>query len=131
MAFIAVAAALLFVTSMPALCPTRALFHVPCPSCGLTRAARLVFAGRFGEATRMHPLWMILFPYLGALLAVQLGNYVRRGTWDAPPAEPSPSALSKAFASALAPVTYVIVALLVVVWVARFFGAFGGPVPID
>src|SRR5262249_38274475 len=46
----AVGAALLFVTSLPAVCPMRLILHVPCPSCGLTRAARLVASGDFAGA---------------------------------------------------------------------------------
>jgi len=115
---VGLAAALLFVTSLPATCPVRLLLHVPCPSCGLTRATRLAVTGDFAGATHLHPLWFLVLPYVGTLAAVHLGHYVVRGE------------LAPLEHRVAAPIGYVLVVLLVVVWVARFFGAFGGPCPV-
>ncbi len=40
------------------ICPSRLIWGVPCPGCGLTRAMTLVMKGEFAEATRMHPFWI-------------------------------------------------------------------------
>ena len=112
------ACVLLFVTSLPPICPVRLLFHVPCPSCGLTRAARLVLAGDFAGATHMHPLWFLVLPSVGAFCMLQLAHYLGRGE------------LAKVDKPAVRYWAYVLLGLLVVVWVARFFGAFGGPCPV-
>jgi hypothetical protein len=112
------AAALIFVTSIPPFCPMRILFHVPCPSCGLTRATRLALSGQFVDATHMHPLWMVVLPYLAVVGALQLRHQLTFGTMM-----PRAPRWVGIFGS-------VIVALLIVVWIARFFGAFGGPAPI-
>ena len=36
-------------------CPSVCLTGFPCPACGLTRAARLLFCAKFAEAYRMNP----------------------------------------------------------------------------
>lgn len=113
-----VAAALIFVTSIPPFCPMRLLFHIPCPSCGLTRATRLAIGGHFSDATRMHPLWMIVVPFLAVLGTMHLRHQLTFGTLM--PRAPRWVGI----------VGGVIVALLIIVWIARFFGAFGGPAPI-
>ncbi|WP_394849155.1 DUF2752 domain-containing protein [Pendulispora brunnea] len=114
---VGLAAVLLFVTSLPAMCPMRVLLHTPCPSCGLTRAARLALGGDFAGATHIHPLWFLVLPFLGTLGIFQLGHYLVRGDL---------ARLHRHFGHA----GYALLTLLVIVWVARFFGAFGGPCPI-
>ena len=37
-------------------CAVAAIFHEPCPGCGVTRALRLLAAGQVGASVRMHPL---------------------------------------------------------------------------
>ncbi len=99
-------------------CPVYTLLHVPCPSCGLTRAARLAAHGELAAATHVHPLWFVVLPWLAVVVGAELWGYVRRGAWG------------RAGRIRGVRVTgYVTVALLLVVWVARFFGAFGGPCP--
>lgn len=115
---VGLAAVLLFVTSLPALCPMRVLLHVPCPSCGLTRAARLALGGHFAAATHLHPLWFLVLPYVGTLGVLQLAHYLAKGE------------LARIDHRIVHRLGYALLALLVVVWVARFLGAFGGPCPV-
>lgn len=42
-------------------CPLVWLTGFPCPACGLTRAAKLVFCARFADAYQMHPM---IYPIL-------------------------------------------------------------------
>jgi hypothetical protein len=43
-----------------AICLSRRLFHLPCPSCGLTRAFALLAKGEWSAALGMHPLAPVL-----------------------------------------------------------------------
>jgi len=76
--------------------------------------------GDFAEATRLQPIGWLLFPYLGGLAGREAVEYLktgRTGRW-------SGHRVAQVVGAGL-------MALLVAVWVARWFGAFGGPVPID
>jgi uncharacterized protein DUF2752 len=115
----AIAVLLVAVPAIPATCPMRVLFHVPCPSCGLTRAARLALGGDFAGATRMHPLWFLVLPYLGVVGVGESVGFVRSGQWGA--------AFGRAFVKRLGAL---LVVALVGVWIARWMGAFGGPVAV-
>ncbi|MBQ7983714.1 MAG: DUF2752 domain-containing protein [Clostridia bacterium] len=42
------------------LCVFRLVTSVPCPGCGMTRAALCVLRGAFSEAFSYHPLWVTL-----------------------------------------------------------------------
>lgn len=102
-------------------CPTAWLFGLPCPGCGLTRATLSALRGDFHDALRYHPLVFVATPmYFGVIGSIAFG-YVRGGT------EKIPSGRMTKLLTAVALVTFV---LLIGVWAARFFGAFGGPVPV-
>jgi hypothetical protein len=104
------------------LCPTATLFGVPCPGCGLTRGTLRLLHGDLAGALAFHPLAPLLSPLVGWLVAKAALGYVR-GKRPAP----APSARSTQLTTALG--SFLLVALLGV-WGARFFGAFGGPVPV-
>ncbi|MEZ4374732.1 MAG: DUF2752 domain-containing protein [Polyangiaceae bacterium] len=105
-------------------CPSARMFNQPCPGCGLTRATMAALHGHLGEAFHLHPLFFLAAPFHAFALVY--------GSWLllAPKRlQPSNDAL---FASGkrIGQLYIVISVLLVVLWVARFFGAFGGPVPV-
>jgi hypothetical protein len=104
------------------LCPTASLFGVPCPGCGLTRGALRLLQGDLTGALAFHPLVPVLGPLVAWLVLKAALGYVRGG---APVPAPSPHSarLTTVLGSLL-------LASLLVVWAARFFGAFGGPVPV-
>jgi uncharacterized membrane protein len=85
----------------------------------MTRAAGLALTGHFADATHMHPLWFLVLPLVGYVIVVDSIAYLR-GEWKQ-------SVLERA---STAPVALGVVALMVVVWIARFFGVFGGPAPV-
>jgi uncharacterized protein (DUF1810 family) len=97
----------------------RVVLHTACPSCGLTRAARAVLHGDLAGATRLHPLWWVIFPYLAALGAAEAYAYVTTGKTGAYAARPI---VHRAGAA--------ILVALILVWGARAAGALGGPAPI-
>jgi len=50
------------------ICALSIVAGIPCPACGMTRAAVLFFQGRFQESIDMHPLFLPL----AAIIAVML-----------------------------------------------------------
>ena len=57
------------------LCPTKILWGIPCPGCGMTRAVKLCFEGDLLAAVRMNPniilVWIVL-PIAPLILITQL-----------------------------------------------------------
>ena len=46
----------------PVICPSRIMFALPCPACGVTRGAALTFRGHPMDALYYNPLiWFVLF----------------------------------------------------------------------
>ena len=103
------------------LCPFAIVTGHPCPGCGLTRATVALLQGHVGEALHLHPLSVVVSPLFVAMFAYNALVYVREGRWAA--AEGVQGRWVTAGALALT-------ALLVGVWIARFLGAFGGPVAV-
>lgn len=103
------------------LCPMAILTRHPCPGCGLTRATLALAEGRVGDALHLHPLSILLVPLVGAALAYNGLAYVKEGRVAA--AQSLQGRWVTRFGVALGVV-------VVAVWLARFFGAFGGPVPV-
>jgi len=108
----------------PSFCPAALFFGVPCPGCGLTRATLAMLRGDLGAALHFHPLSPLLVPLFFAALAKVLVDYVRGpGRALPPPRWWTGRAATVAFSALLV--------LVVGVWVARFGGALGGPVPVE
>jgi Protein of unknown function (DUF2752) len=97
-------------------CPSGAL-GIPCPGCGLTRATFALISGDFAGATALQPLALVVCPLLAGALLYATARYVLTGRvspqrWGA------------------APILIASMLALTVVWVVRWFGYFGGPVPV-
>jgi hypothetical protein len=110
----------LIVAGVP-LCPFALVTRHPCPGCGLGRATLAMLRGDFGEAVHAHPLAPILAPAIIGALAYNAFSYVTKGRWAAT------EAIGGRVATASATTLFV---AMIAVWIARFFGAFGGPVPV-
>lgn len=120
-ALLAGAAALLALDAP--LCPTATLLGIPCPGCGLTRATLALLHGDLARAVRFHPLSPVIVPLLAGLFASATWHFVRGPSAVSPPVVALPPRVVNAGAALL-------FVLVLGVWVARFFGAFGGPVPV-
>lgn len=66
------------------LCPTKILWGIPCPGCGITRAIKLCFEGDLWAAVLMNPniilVWIVL-PIAPFILITQLAtkkDYIER-----------------------------------------------------
>jgi hypothetical protein len=103
-------------------CPIAALFRVPCPGCGMTRALRLLAAGRLDASLRMHPLAAPVLVAGGLLMASTVWATVTVG---------SPIRLHRSRAGRVAlAVAIVVYGAVLALWVLRWLGYFGGPVPV-
>ena len=100
-------------------CPVRTLIHVPCPTCGMTAALRALVHFDVSGAFHANPLSFVVLPFVAVLVAMELGGFVvtnKFGTW------------TNKSAVRIAGIT--MCAALFLVWIARFFGAFGGPIRV-
>lgn len=106
------------------LCPLAGTFGIPCPGCGLTRATLALAHGDVHAAMRFHPLVWLLSPLFVAFMGGALVELVRG------PAAPP---LLRGFrwnARLVSVVGLLLLTLSTGVWLARFAGYFGGPVPV-
>ncbi|MCA9626994.1 MAG: DUF2752 domain-containing protein [Myxococcales bacterium] len=105
-------------------CPSARYFGQPCPGCGLTRATMAALHGHIGEAFHLHPLFFLAAPFhVGALV---YGTYLLLAPPRLQPKQPSLFAWGKRIGQ-----SYIVISvLLILLWIARMFGAFGGPVPV-
>jgi hypothetical protein len=86
----------------------------------MTRAAMALARGEWARAVMLHPLSPVLAPFVAGVLATQSVAYVRTGA---------------AFGTGRVPrwleiLGAALAVLLLGIWVARFFGYFGGPVSL-
>jgi len=102
------------------LCPFAAFTGHPCPGCGLTRATLALAEGHLHDAITIHPLSPLVSPLAAGCIGYAVLVYVRTGKW--------PSLAGKGRIALAAGI--VLWMVVVAVWIARFFGAFGGPVPV-
>jgi hypothetical protein len=101
-------------------CPWAALAHVPCPGCGLTRATLAALHGDLHASLMFHPLALVITPTVLITLFRDLYGYAKRGVWGEGQAG---GRVMTVFAGVLA-------TAMIGLWIARFFGLFGGPVPV-
>lgn len=102
------------------LCLMALVLDLPCPGCGMTRAAKALLHGDFARAVTLHPLSPLVVPLAATLLASHAVRYVRDG---------APIATGR-IPRSLELVCAALALLLFGVWIARFFGFFGGPVSV-
>jgi hypothetical protein len=103
-------------------CVIATLFHFPCPGCGMTRALRLLAAGHVGASLRLHPL---AAPVLAA------GALLVASTIWATVAVGSPIRLHRTRSGRAAIAAAIVVyGAALGLWVLRWLGHFGGPVPV-
>lgn len=102
-------------------CPTAALLHVPCPACGTTRAARAILGGdlRGAAIQPIAPFVMLLLGVLGA-----------RSVWFVLWRGDAGGVLEGRFGRALVASIVLLSVAEVALWALRWFGMFGGPVPV-
>lgn len=124
----AVPAAAVLLLDVP-ICPWAGLLGWPCPGCGLTRAVLALLDGRFALAWRLHPLVYVVLPCAAGFAVKAIVDMTTRGrVADSGGEDRASHRRRERLVSVVAGVG---LALVVGVWVARGFGAFGGPVPVE
>lgn len=114
------AAALVGLLNIP-VCPTARVLRVPCPGCGLSRATHAILHGQLHQAWHLHPLVFLIVPLFSGFMLGQAIVYV----W------PQLRWLRRALSSKVMDRSMIVLMVLAfALWVSRFFGAFGGPVPV-
>jgi hypothetical protein len=104
------------------LCPTALLFGIPCPGCGLTRATLALISGDIARALDFHPLVFVLGPLFFGALGAAAVSFLRG---------PAPrSGRAWLTGRVVTAAGWSLLVLVLGVWIARFLGAFGGPVPV-
>jgi hypothetical protein len=102
-------------------CPLAALYHIPCPGCGMTRALVLLATGHPRESLAMNA---VAVPAVAVSLAIGAAMF----------SDPTPDAIGRARAAARLRTRLAlgaaIYAAAVALWTLRWFGLFGGPVPV-
>ena len=106
------------------LCPLASGFGIPCPGCGLTRATLSLLHGDVRTALHFHPLVWLLAPLFAGFMGVALLELLRD------PARPLQSPPFRWHGRGTNIAAWCLLVLVVGVWLARFAGYFGGPVPV-
>jgi hypothetical protein len=113
-----------------ALCPFALATGTPCPGCGLGRATIALVTGHPAEAFHFHPLVFVVLPALFVFLTFPPAHHRRSPPRGQAPV--TPSAASQGLGAGKLRLLFSVAILVAVfgVWIARFAGAFGGPVPV-
>lgn len=119
-AMFAALGALLYAKGVP--CLFARILHTPCPACGSTRAVVALFAGDLHGVLHYNPLGPVAALLLGALAVQSLGSLFVHGDFR--------GAGEGRFGRVARRALYLVAAAELVLWIARFFGALGGPVPV-
>ena len=103
-------------------CVLARVAHVPCPGCGTTRTALSLAQGDVARALALNPWGLVV-----AVCVVVLALDAVRATWrDGSPARSGAGPLGRWATRAL----LAALAIDILVWAVRWFGWFGGPVPV-
>jgi hypothetical protein len=98
-------------------CPWAMIMRVPCPGCGMSRAASALAHGDVALASSLNPTAILTVPSSVALVAFFTLSYLYDGRLRANAPIPKAVALTT-------------IAVLMAVWIARALGAFGGAVAV-
>ena len=102
-------------------CSFAKMFHRPCPGCGMTRAVELLLLGDWRASLHMHPL--------AVPMVVAGGTFALSTVWATFLFGTPLVHRSRFGRAALALLASTYLATLAL-WVLRWFGYFGGPVPV-
>ncbi len=99
-------------------CAFATVTHHPCPGCGSTRAVLALVSGDLDGVLRNNPFGPVMAVVLGLLVVQTILSVLRHGD------------LRDVGGGRMTRVVVVLAALETILWVARFCGAFGGPVSV-
>jgi hypothetical protein len=119
-ALFALLVAFLYQGALP--CWFARLTHHPCPACGSTRAVVCLLHGDLAGMLRYNPLGPVAAVVVGVAAVHALALVFVDGDFRRVGEGPFGRAVKRAL--------LVVLALEIALWITRFFGAFGGPVPV-
>lgn len=119
---LALAAGVLALASNLVPCPFAAALRIPCPGCGSTRAVLALAHGDLHGVVRYNAFGPLVAALIGVMVVRSAASFIERGTWGRLDEGGGGRLVARAI--------FVVAVLEVALWVARFFGAFGGPVPV-
>lgn len=108
--------ALLWAKAVP--CAFATVTHHPCPGCGSTRAVLALVSGDLAGVLRNNPFGPPMAVVLGVVVVQAILSVLFHGDFRG------------VGGPRLTRVVIVLAALEIVLWIARFCGAFGGPVAV-
>jgi hypothetical protein len=117
---LAACAGLLYARSIP--CIFAKVTHHPCPGCGSTRACFALLHGDLGGVVQYNPLGPVAALLIGILAAQAIVSVFVHGDFR--------DTGEKRLGYIVKRGIIAVAVLEIVLWVVRFFGAFGGPVPV-
>ena len=103
-------------------CGFARIFHMPCPGCGSTRAMLALASGDLHGLVRYNPLAPFMTVLLVTLMVQAIASLLATGTFRRVGDGVVGILVSRG--------ALVIASLEVLVWIARFGGFLGGPVPV-
>lgn len=103
-------------------CGFALIFHIPCPGCGSTRAMLALASGDLHAFVRYNPLAPFMTVLIVILMVQALASLLVTGTFRRVGDGKVGMLVSRG--------ALVIASLEVVLWLARFGGLLGGPVPV-
>ena len=112
--------ALLYAKGIP--CAFARIFHTPCPGCGSTRSAVALLHGDLDGVLRYNPLGPVMAVLIGVLAAQSLVSVLVHGDFQGAGEGRVGRVVKRGIV--------LVGALEVVLWITRFFGVLGGPVPV-
>ena len=113
-------AALLYAKGIP--CAFARIFHTPCPGCGSTRSVVALLQGDLDGALHYNFIGPVMAVLVAALAVQSLVSVLVHGDFRDAGAGRVGLVVKRGL--------LVVLVLEVALWLARFFGAFGGPVPV-
>lgn len=111
---------LLYAKGVP--CAFARILHTPCPGCGSTRSAVAFLHGDLEGVLRFNPLGPVMAVLIGVLALQSIASVLVHGDFRAAGEGRVGLVVKRAI--------LVVAVFEVGLWVARFFGALGGPVPV-
>lgn len=112
--------ALLYAKAIP--CVFARVFRTPCPGCGSTRAVVCLLHGDFDGVLRFNPVGPVMALLIGVLALQGIVSIARYGDLR--------NVGDGHLGGLIKRGIFLVAAVDVVLWIARFFGALGGPVPV-
>lgn len=64
-------------------CPSKLIYHIPCPGCGVTRATLLLLHGHLLDAIKLNPNCIVSVLFIGAYPFIAIYSLIRKHSFIA------------------------------------------------